>query len=115
MQVRSSYGNYGQYRLIPNTNYLPVFSSQEKEIIDDVLERLSDANAKDISEYSHGDLPWIVSNDMDIISKELAYKRQYPYSILAREQKKQEAYAQIQASNIFSDIAEESDAYEKYR
>lgn len=115
IQVRATYGNYGQYRLIPNKKYMPVFTKEEQETIDDVLDRLSDANAKEISDYSHDDIPWKISEDMSIIDPSLASERQYPYSILAREQKKQQAIQEMQVSGMFDDLTAEPDLYEDYR
>ena len=90
-------------------------SATARAIIDEVLADYSDMGASEISDFSHWDIPRQQTKDMEIIDYTLARQRTYPYSVLAREKKKQEAFAQIQKSNIFSDIEQESDAYEKYR
>ena len=36
-------------------------SKQELEVIDDTINKLSDMSAKEISNYSHGDLPWRIA------------------------------------------------------
>ena len=45
-----------------------------------MLIRLSDKNASEISEYSHGDVPWLATEDGQIIDYELAFYRTPPYT-----------------------------------
>ena len=54
---------------------------REKEIIDRVIEQMSDWSASAISEYSHKDMPWLASKDGDIINYELAFYREPPFSV----------------------------------
>ena len=82
MKVESSYFNY------PQTKYLPLrkadlskLKANEIEVIDDVLNRLSDMNAAQISEYSHNDVPWLTTEDGEIIEYESAFYRTPPYSV----------------------------------
>lgn len=77
--------NYFAY---PRTKYLPLrppdlatFKASEKEIIDKVLERLSDMNAKQISDYSHKDVPWITTEEGKIIDYESVFYRTPEYSV----------------------------------
>lgn len=77
--------NYYQY---PQTKYLPlrkpdlsVISGREKEVIDTVLEALSDMNATKISELSHGDVPWLVAEKNEIIDYEAVFYRTPEYSV----------------------------------
>jgi transcriptional regulator with XRE-family HTH domain len=72
----------------PQTKYLPlrnpnlsIISAREKELIDDVLTRLSDKNAKELSNYSHGDMPWLSHKDGEIISYESVFYRDEKYSV----------------------------------
>lgn len=72
----------------PQTKYLPlrkpnldVISTKEKELIDDVLIRLSDKNAKELSNYSHGDMPWLSHKNGEIISYESVFYRDEKYSV----------------------------------
>ena len=78
----------GKYFSYPQTKYLPLKSpdlsklkAHEIQIIDDVLCRLSDMNAAQISEYSHNDVPWLVTKDGDIIKYESVFYRTQPYSV----------------------------------
>jgi transcriptional regulator with XRE-family HTH domain len=80
-KIESSYFSY------PQTKYLPVrkpdlakFKANEIEVIDDVLNRLSDMNAGQISDYSHNDVPWLTTADGDIIEYESVFYRSTPYS-----------------------------------
>jgi transcriptional regulator with XRE-family HTH domain len=77
-----------EYFSFPQTKYLPLRRSDlsklmanEKELIDDVLCRLSDLNASQISEYSHNDVPWITTEDGKTIEYESVFYRTAPYSV----------------------------------
>jgi hypothetical protein len=92
-----------------------IFSSDEKVLIDDVIERYSDYSASEISEESHKDFPWKITKDMDIIDYSLVKNRTYPYSPLARENEKKEVQEFAKISGFFEDLANEPDLYEQYR
>ena len=115
IEVHTEFNGFYQHRYIPNKNCECPFTPEEKKIIDQVIDDLSDSLASQISAYSHEDAPWKNTKDMKIIDYDLVKQREYPYSILAREWKKAEAFAEIRASGMFSDLADESDLYEKYR
>jgi len=76
---------YFQY---PQTKYLPLrkaditlLKAHEKEIIDDVLNSLSNMNAYQISDYSHNDVPWQTAEDGKIIDYESVFYRTQAYSV----------------------------------
>jgi hypothetical protein len=76
------------YFQLPQTKYLPlkepdlsVFKGHELTMIDDVLEKLSNMNAAEISEYSHHDVPWLTAPDGGIINYESVFYREAPYSV----------------------------------
>jgi len=82
IRVKDKYFNY------PRTKYLPlrepdltVLNVREKELIDEVLNKLSDMNASQISEYSHNDVPWLTTNEGKIIPYESVFYRTTPYSV----------------------------------
>lgn len=82
VRVRSTYFSF------PQTKYLPLrkpdltkLRANEIEVIDSVLNRLSDMNASQISEYSHDDVPWLTAEDGGIIEYESAFYRVAPYSV----------------------------------
>ena len=59
MKVKSEYFNFPQTKYLPRRKPdLAKFKANEIEVIDDVLNRLSEMNASQISAYSHGDVPW---------------------------------------------------------
>ena len=84
VKLADKYFNY------PQTKYLPLrgpdlseMSAQAKDIIDRVLDRLSDMNAVQISEYSHNDVPWLTTAEGDIIPYEAVFYRTPAYSMRA--------------------------------
>jgi len=78
-----------EYFQYPRTKYLPLRKpdlsklkdSRELKMIDEVLETLSGMNAKQISEYSHNDVPWLTTEDGEIIDYESVFYRTSPYSV----------------------------------
>jgi len=77
-----------KYFTHPQTKYLPlrepdlsIFSGREVELIDEVLNKLSDMNASQISNYSHNDVPWLTTEEGKIIPYESVFYRTPPYSV----------------------------------
>lgn len=77
-----------EYFGLPQTRYLPLekanltqLKASEKEIIDRVIEQMSDWSAAAISNYSHKDIPWLASKEGDEIDYELAFYREAPFSV----------------------------------
>ncbi len=77
-----------EYHGYPQTRYLPLekadlteLLASEKEIIDRVIEQMSDWSAAMLSNYSHGDKPWKASKEGEEINYELVFYRRPPYSI----------------------------------
>lgn len=76
VEVRSKYFDRDQ------TKYIPVveadvsgLSGQELKHIDDELERLSHFTARQLSELSHKDTPWMVAKDKEVIDYEHVFYR----------------------------------------
>jgi transcriptional regulator with XRE-family HTH domain len=72
----------------PQTRYLPLekadlteLRASEKEVIDRVIEQMSDWSAAAVTNYSHGDMPWLASKEGEEINYELAFYRDAPYSV----------------------------------
>jgi transcriptional regulator with XRE-family HTH domain len=81
IEVKNKYFEHSQTKYLPRrTPDLSILSGQELELINDVLHRLSDKNAQEISEYSHGDVPWLATEDGQAIDYELVFYRTPPYS-----------------------------------
>lgn len=53
---------------------------KETKVIDDVISALSNMSASQIEEYSHGDAPWQLTGDKEIIPYNLVFERQAPYA-----------------------------------
>jgi len=77
-----------QYFQYPQTKYLPLrepdlskLKANELKMIDSILERLSDMNAAEISEYSHNDVPWLTTEDGKVIEYESVFYRTPAYSV----------------------------------
>jgi transcriptional regulator with XRE-family HTH domain len=85
-----------EYHGFPQTRYLPLekadlteLKASEKDIIDRVIEQMSDWSAAMISDYSHGDKPWKASKEGEEINYELVFYRRLPYSIRVYEEDEQ--------------------------
>ena len=77
-----------EYHGYPQTRYLPLekadlkeLKASETEILDRVIEQMSDWSAAAISNYSHKDLPWLASKEGEEINYELAFYRDAPFSV----------------------------------
>ncbi|MCK4554452.1 DUF4065 domain-containing protein [Candidatus Parcubacteria bacterium] len=53
---------------------------QEKNIINEIILKYSDMNAKSIEYFVHGDAPWQITEEMDIINYNLVFERVAPYA-----------------------------------
>lgn len=81
-KVKATYHGYTQTRYLPLEKAdLTLLKASEKEVIDKVIEQFSDWSASMISDYSHKDLPWIITDEGKDISYELAFYREQPYSV----------------------------------
>lgn len=76
VEVKSKYFDHDQ------TKYIPVkeadvssLSGQELNHIDNELERLSHFTARQLSELSHKDTPWLVAKDKEVIDYEHVFYR----------------------------------------
>lgn len=81
-EIKSQYFTHEQKKFLPvRRPNLELLSAQEIAHIDDVLNRLSDKSAKEIADYSHGDIPWLVHKDGQKISYESVFYRDDKYSV----------------------------------
>lgn len=85
-----------EYCGLQQTRYLPLIKADltelkasEKDVIDRVIEQMSDWSAAAISNYSHNDLPWEVTDEGKYISYELAFYRELPYSVRNYEEEQE--------------------------
>ncbi|MVN22873.1 type II toxin-antitoxin system antitoxin SocA domain-containing protein [Mucilaginibacter arboris] len=81
-RVKTDYHGYPQTRYLPLEKAdLTELKASEKEVIDRVIEQMSDWSAAAISAYSHQDLPWLASKEGEEINYELAFYRETPYTV----------------------------------
>ena len=57
------------------------FTEDELDVIDAVIEKLSNMNATQISEYSHGDMPWRAAEDYEIMKYSFVFYRDPKYRV----------------------------------
>ena len=75
-RIKTEYYGLPQSRYIPLTKAnLEELKASEKEVIDRVIDQMSDWSAKSISDYAHKDLPWEVTEESKDINYELALYR----------------------------------------
>ena len=82
IKVENEYYNYPQRKYLPLRKAdLSKLKANEIEVIDKVLDKLSDMNATQISEYSHNDVPWLTTEDNEVIEYESVFYRTPIYSV----------------------------------
>lgn len=80
--IDSHYFKLSQKKYLPLRDpNLALLSGTETKTIDDVLNKLANMNGNAISEYSHKDVPWIVTKDKGIIDYETVFYRTPDYSV----------------------------------
>lgn len=81
-RVHSKYFQYDQKKYLPHKEPdLSYLSAQEIKHIDEVLARLSDKNANELSDYSHNDVPWKVHKAGEVMSYESVFYRDQEHSV----------------------------------
>ncbi len=81
-RLKTEYFGYPQTRYMPLTKAdLTLLKASEVDVVDKVLDQMSDWSASMISEYSHGDKPWKIASQNEDLNYELAFYRRPPYSV----------------------------------
>jgi len=81
-RIKTEYYAYPQTRFLPLVKAdLTELKASEKEVIDKVIEQMSDWSATAITNYSHKDMPWLASKEGEEINYELAFYRDVPFSV----------------------------------
>jgi transcriptional regulator with XRE-family HTH domain len=84
VKVEKKFFDYLQKKYLPlREPDLSKLNARELATIDDILKKLSDKTAKDISEYSHNDVPWLTTEDGKVIDYESVFYRTPTYSVRA--------------------------------
>lgn len=82
VKVEKKYFKYPQTKYLPRRDPdLSKLTATELETINQVLNRLSDMNANEISAYSHDDVPWLTTEDGGVIEYESVFYRTPAYSV----------------------------------
>jgi len=82
IKVKDEYFQYPQTKYLPKrAPKLDILMAHEIKMIDDVLDELSDMNALRISEYSHNDIPWQITEEGKTIDYESVFYRTPQYSV----------------------------------
>lgn len=87
------------------------FQGGEIRIIDDVINKLSDSTAKQIEDYVHGDAPWQIVGEKEIIDYNLVFERQPPYAYRDYDQMWQDAAGRDALKELGPISKEEYDYY----
>ncbi len=81
-KVKDKYFQYPQTKYLPlRPPNLTILKAHEINMIDEVLDNLSDMNPYEIRDYSHGDVPWLTTEDGKVIDYESVFYRTAPYSV----------------------------------
>ena len=77
VRVTSKYFNYPQQKYLPvkDPDLTKLRDARELQHIDEVLARLGDKNATELTDYSHEDVPWIVAEDNKPLDYEAVFYR----------------------------------------
>ncbi len=81
-EVKTKYFDKDQTKYLPIKNPdLSLLSAQELTHIDKELERLSDKTGKELSAFSHKDIPWIIAEDKQLIEYDSVFYRTQDTSV----------------------------------
>jgi len=81
-EVQSQFFEYPQRKYLPKkTPVLTKLNGQEIAHINDVLNRLSDKTAKELSAYSHTDTPWMIKKQGEVLDYESVFYRDALHSV----------------------------------
>ena len=91
-RVKTAYRGYAQTRYLPLVKAdLQELKASETEVIDRVIEQMSDWSAASISQYSHKDIPWLASKKGEEINYELVFYREAPFSVRNYDEETEES------------------------
>ncbi len=80
--VSLKYFDYRQTKYLPKRlPDLSLFSANELLMIDEVISELGNRSAGQLSDYSHGDVPWISAADGEQLNYEMVFYRTQNYSV----------------------------------
>ena len=102
-----------QKRYVALRNHtLGILSEEEKGTIISVINRLSDMSATEIADYAHLDIPWKITNNKEVISYNLVFDREPPFS----RRNHMQDIANAAADDILKDLGEmDEQEYDYYK
>lgn len=81
-KVKSKYFKYPQTKYLPcRSANLDLINGQEIKHIDEVLARLGQKNAKELSDYSHQDVPWLIAKNGEELDYEAVFYRTHDTTV----------------------------------
>lgn len=88
LEVKNDYFKKEQTKYIPlKEPDLSNLTAQEKEVIDDTIGKIVPMDARQVSEFSHKDIPWETTQDREVIDYELVFYRKPEYSVRSYKEK----------------------------
>ncbi|MBM3209628.1 DUF4065 domain-containing protein [Candidatus Shapirobacteria bacterium] len=77
VRVTGKYFNYPQQKYLPvrNPDLTKLKDARELQHIDEVLARLGDKNGKELTDYSHEDVPWVIAQNNKPLDYEAVFYR----------------------------------------
>ena len=60
---------------------LSLLNTKELGVINEVIDKLSDLTATEVSRYSHGDMPWMIAEDNEELDYEYVFYRDPEYTV----------------------------------
>jgi hypothetical protein len=79
---KEEHASHFRYKYLSNSNPdISLLKDDELELIDEVINKLSDFYSNEISEYSHGDLPWRLAKNDKELNYEAVFYREPEYSV----------------------------------
>ena len=88
VKVEDKYFNHLQKKYLPvrDPDLRKLKDARELRHIDEVIARLGDKNASELSEYSHEDVPWLIAKDNEPLDYEAVFYRTPKTSVRNYEQ-----------------------------
>ena len=81
-EVKSQYFLHDQKKFLPKRPAnLSKISANELQMIEQVLSQLSDKTAKELSDFSHTDTPWMVKKQGEVLDYESVFYRDVAHSV----------------------------------
>lgn len=81
-ETRTPIINYFKYNYSSmKTPDISLLNKAEITVIDDTINKISTMNSGQISDYSHGDLPWRIAEDNEELDYEYVFYRDPEYSV----------------------------------